>query len=217
MEAAGDLVGASAELAAGVEGGHDGFQGGPAGGGVGVHRDAPAIVGDGDLAPPVDGDVHPVAESGHRLVDGVVEDLVDQVVQSPLVGGADVHAGSDPDGLQSLQHLDVGGGVVGAGCGVLPGLRVLLGRFLQGADGLRGAVSPVCRSFLRGIGSSLRLGGVFSGALGFLSLRPGTSLFLRFLGLRPGFLRLLARSRFGAVCRGIFHRVSRLLFSQVEE
>ena len=34
-----------------------------------------------------------------------------QVVQSALVGAADVHAGPAPDGLQPFQHLD-GGGIV---------------------------------------------------------------------------------------------------------
>ena len=38
------------------------------------------------------GDVDAGAEAGHRLVDGVVDDLPDEVVQTGETGGADVHA-----------------------------------------------------------------------------------------------------------------------------
>jgi len=45
--------------------------------------------------------------TGHELVDAVVDDLVDQVMQPSLIGAADVHAGPLPNGLHTLQHLDV--------------------------------------------------------------------------------------------------------------
>ena len=44
--------------------------------------------------------------AGHRLVDGVVHDLPDQVVQAALAGGADVHAGPLAHRLQSLEDRD---------------------------------------------------------------------------------------------------------------
>ena len=53
-----------------------------------------------------------VGVPGHRLVDGVVDDLVDQVVQPSLAGGADVHAGALADRVEALEDLDVSG-VVG--------------------------------------------------------------------------------------------------------
>jgi hypothetical protein len=64
----------------------------------------------------VDGDADVIAEAGHGFVDGVVNDFVDEVVEAALIGGADVHAGTAPNGLEALEHLDVS-------CGVLVLLR----------------------------------------------------------------------------------------------
>ena len=50
---------------------------------------------------------------GQRLVDGVRNDLLDEVVEAPRTGRADVHAGPEPDGLQPLEHGDVLGRVSG--------------------------------------------------------------------------------------------------------
>ena len=52
-----------------------------------------------------------VAVTGHGLVDGVVDDFVDEVVEAALVGAADVHAGATADGLEAFEDLDIGGGV----------------------------------------------------------------------------------------------------------
>ena len=61
-----------------------------------------------------------VAVAGHGLVDGVVDDLVDQVVQPADTGGADVHAGALADGFEPLEDRDRTGvvGVGGRGQGV---------------------------------------------------------------------------------------------------
>ena len=48
VQPAGDLVAAAAELAAGVQHGHDHFQGGFLLGRVHIHRDAAPVIGDGD-------------------------------------------------------------------------------------------------------------------------------------------------------------------------
>jgi hypothetical protein len=55
----------------------------------------------------VDGHRDLGAVARQRLVDGVVDDLVDEVVQPAHAGGADVHAGPLADGLQPLQDGDV--------------------------------------------------------------------------------------------------------------
>ena len=68
-----------------------------------------------DAAVGLDDDVDAVAEAGHRLVDGVVDDLVDEVVQAALVGRADVHTGAAADGLQPFEDLDIGGCVLTLG------------------------------------------------------------------------------------------------------
>ena len=53
-----------------------------------------------------------VAVAGQRLVDRVVDHLVDQVVQAALAGRADVHAGALADRLEALQHGDGRGAVL---------------------------------------------------------------------------------------------------------
>ena len=112
VQPAGDFVGGAFELAAGVEGGHHRFQGALAGVGVGVHRNPPAVVADGDGAVGVQPQVDAGAETGHGLIDGVVEDFVDEVMQAALVGAADIHTGAHPHRLQAAQHPDVFGRVV---------------------------------------------------------------------------------------------------------
>ena len=57
-------------------------------------------------------DLDVVAVAGERLVDGVVDDLVDQVVQAAHAGRADVHAGPLADGLEALEDRDVLGVVL---------------------------------------------------------------------------------------------------------
>src|SRR5205823_5174208 len=74
---------------------------------VGIDGDAPAVVDDAAPAVAQDGDVDPGGVTGHGLVDGVVDDLVHEVVQAVEPGGPDVHAGSLPDGLQTLENGDV--------------------------------------------------------------------------------------------------------------
>ena len=109
MQAAGDLVAAAAELAAGVQDGQHDRHRGDALDRVDVDRDAAAVVDDLDAAVLQDRHDDAVAVAGQRLVDGVVDDLPDQVVQAALTGGADVHAGPLADRLEPLEDLDRGG------------------------------------------------------------------------------------------------------------
>ena len=51
-------------------------------------------------------DADAIANLGQRLVDGVVDHLVDEVMQRAHIGSADVHAGAPAHGLQPLQDLD---------------------------------------------------------------------------------------------------------------
>ena len=112
VQAAGDGVGVGVELAAGMQDRHDDLDGGPLLLRVHLDRDAAAVVVDRDAAVGAQrhGDV--VGVAGHRLVDRVVDDFLDQVVQAALAGGADVHAGALADGLQALQHGDRGRAVL---------------------------------------------------------------------------------------------------------
>ena len=52
--------------------------------------------------------------AGQRLVDGVVDHLVDHVVQArAVVGVADIHARALAHRIEPLQHLDAVGAVFG--------------------------------------------------------------------------------------------------------
>ena len=112
MEAAGDLIASAAELTAGVEDGVNHLQGGLAGLGLDVYGDAPAVVHHGNGVPLVDLHQYLRAEARQGLVNGVIHNLIDQVVEAGGGRGADIHAGPFPDGLQSLQDLDFRGVVL---------------------------------------------------------------------------------------------------------
>jgi hypothetical protein len=68
--------------------------------------DPAAVVRDGHAPVLVDRDLDVLAEPHHRLVDRVVDDLVDEVVEAARVDAADVHRGPLPDRLQAFQDLD---------------------------------------------------------------------------------------------------------------
>jgi hypothetical protein len=115
VQTAGDLVAVAPELAAGVQLGQHHLDG----------RQVDALhVGDGDAAAVVS-DGHPtvgqergddvVAVALKSLVDAVVDDLVDEVMEAPGAGRADVHAGPPADCLEALENGDVFGVI--ARCG----------------------------------------------------------------------------------------------------
>src|SRR6185437_8757236 len=106
VQAAGDRVRLTVELAARVQGGHDDLERRPL-----LHR----VLIDGDTAPVV---LHPdpaVGQQGYldlagvarqRLVHRVIHNLVHKVVQSALAGRADVHAGTLTDSFKALKYRD---------------------------------------------------------------------------------------------------------------
>ena len=55
----------------------------------------------------MDRDDHGVAVTGQRLVDRVVDDLVDEMVQTTLARGPDVHTRTLAHRLEPLEHSDV--------------------------------------------------------------------------------------------------------------
>src|SRR5580765_7246200 len=52
-----------------------------------------------------------IVAARERLVDRVVDDLVDEVMEASLARRADVHARPQPDGLEALENGDVFCGV----------------------------------------------------------------------------------------------------------
>jgi len=113
VEAAGNLIGAGIELAAGVEAGHDHLHRGQVFARVQVHGNAPAVVFYGDAVIRMDGDLDFVAMPAHGLVDGVVHHFINQVVEAFGAGIADIHGRPFPHGLQALEDLDFVGVVLG--------------------------------------------------------------------------------------------------------
>ena len=117
MESTRHLVDLLVELAAGVQLGHHDL------GcvdvwvrGMRTDRDATAIVNDRHRVVDVDRDVDLGTVAREGLVDRVVNDLIDEVVEASLAGGADVHGGPHAHGLEALENSD-GIDTVLAGCG----------------------------------------------------------------------------------------------------
>ena len=113
VEAAGYLIASAAELTAGVEHGVYHLQRRPAGLLLDVHGDAAAVIGNGDGVARVDGDGDLGAVSGQCLVNGVVHDLIHQMVQARGRCGANIHAGPLAHRLQPLQNLNFRGVIGG--------------------------------------------------------------------------------------------------------
>ncbi len=107
VQTAGDLVAPAAELAAGVQDRKDDLKRALAGLLLDIHRDAAPVVGHADDVPRLDDDVDLRAVAGQGLVDGVIHDLIYEVVQARGRGGADVHARPLAHGLQALEDLDL--------------------------------------------------------------------------------------------------------------
>lgn len=107
VQTTGHRVGIGVELAARVQLGHDHLDGRHP---LRVHRDrnTAAVVHDLDTAIGQQRDVDTRGVTRHRLVDRVVDDLPDQVVQTSLARGADVHTGPFTNRLEALENGDGG-------------------------------------------------------------------------------------------------------------
>ena len=155
VQAAGHLVAGifAAELAAGVQHGVHNGDSRNAQLGLVFHGDAAAVVRHFDDVAGLDGHLDVGAVPGQGLVNGVVHDLIHQMVQARGTGGTDIHAGAFAHGLQPFQDLDLRAavGMVG-GCltvgfgddlfchGILSSLSVLS---LQRKDQRNSDGSPV--------------------------------------------------------------------------
>ena len=107
VQAAGDLVGVLVELSAGMELGHDDLGRGDAFALVNVDRNAAAVIAHGHRAVGIEDDFDRGGVAGERFVDGVVDDLIDHVVQAgTVIGVADIHARPLAHGIEPLQHPD---------------------------------------------------------------------------------------------------------------
>jgi hypothetical protein len=85
---------------------HDQFERGDVVFGMDVDRDATAIVLDRAGAIVMDAYRDLRAIPGESLVDRVVDDLEDTVMETALVGIADIHIGALADAFEAFQFLD---------------------------------------------------------------------------------------------------------------
>ena len=158
MQAAGNLVGILVEFSARVQLGHDDLGRRDALFVVDAGGDAAAVVGDGAGAVGVERHGDELGVAGERLVDGVVDDLVDHVMQArAVVGVADIHARAFAHRVEAAQHLDRIRAV-----GVAAGLRAR--RFRRRATSwgrpsksmtfcrLKGRRGPRCDAAIRQVG-----------------------------------------------------------------
>ena len=112
VQAAGDLVAVAAELAAGVKLREDDRERGQALLRHHVDGDARAPVDDRDRMVGMEGHLDAVVTALECLVDGVVDELVDEVMEAAEAGRADVHPRPEPDRLEAFEDGDVLCGVV---------------------------------------------------------------------------------------------------------
>ena len=107
VQPAGNLVDVLIELPAGMQLGHDDLGGGDPLLGMDSGRNAAAIVGDGAGTVRVERDRHLCRVADERLVDGVVDDLVDHVMEArTVIRVPDIHSRALPDCIQTLENFD---------------------------------------------------------------------------------------------------------------
>src|SRR5438034_740393 len=71
-----------------------------------VRGDAATVVGYRDRIVYMNNDLDRVAEAGQGFVDRIVDDLIDQMMQTDLTGRADIHRRALSDRVAALKHRD---------------------------------------------------------------------------------------------------------------
>ena len=107
VQSARDLVGRVIELTAGVQDRHDDLERRDLFDRMLVDGDAAPVVDDRDGVVSVDRHLNLGAETGHGLVDGVVNDLPHQVMKTAGARRANVHARALTNGLETFENLNL--------------------------------------------------------------------------------------------------------------
>jgi hypothetical protein len=118
VQTTGDGVSAAAELSTGVEDGENNLYGRLTFGGVNVDGDTAAVVNDADAAVFAHEDFDVITVTGERLINRVVDDLIDQVVKTTGTGGSDIHTGALANRFKAFKNLNITCAVIGF-CGLL--------------------------------------------------------------------------------------------------
>ena len=106
MQTTGNFVAVGIEFAAGMQFGHHHLRGRDAFFEVDVHGNTAAIVDYRYRVVNVNSAVDLVAMTSQGFIDGIVHNLINQVVETSLAGGADVHGWPLPNGLQAFKNFD---------------------------------------------------------------------------------------------------------------
>ncbi len=157
MQPARGLIGAAVEFPAGVQHGHDHFEGGLFGKfRVRIDRHAAAVVGDAQIAALLERDLDECGVAGDRFVHRIVDHFGEQMMERVGIGPAHIHARPPAHRLEPLEHFDRGGGVTRFVRRAIAAVRFAVdGRGLAAA-GRRGAEKIVHGLALLGV-DSLRL------------------------------------------------------------
>ena len=116
MQTAGDGVSAAAELSTGVEDGKNYFHRRLTLGGVDVYGNTATIVDYADTAVFAHEDFNVVTVAGERLINRVVDDLIDQVVKTTGTGRTDIHTGALANCFKAFKNLNITCAVIGFCC-----------------------------------------------------------------------------------------------------
>ena len=144
MQPARGLVGAAVEFAAGVQHGHDDFEGGLFGKfRVRIDRHAAAVVGDGQIAALLERHLDERRVAGDRFVHRIVDHLGEQMMERVGIGPAHIHARAPAHRLQPLEHFDRGGGVTRFVRRAIAAVGLAVDRRWLAAPGRRGAEKVV--------------------------------------------------------------------------
>ena len=76
-----------------------------------VDRNAAAVIGDGDGVVVVNGDFDFACIAGESLVDGIIHDLINEVMKAHLARRTDIHGGTQAHGFKSFEDFNVVAGV----------------------------------------------------------------------------------------------------------
>ena len=77
-----------------------------------IYRDTTSVILHGDRVVFVDSYFDMRTITGHRLIDRVIDSLVDQVMKTLLADVTNVHCRAFTYGFQSLEHLNIARGIV---------------------------------------------------------------------------------------------------------
>ena len=162
MKSTGNFVRFVFEFSPGVKFSKHNFNGADSFGGVNVCRNSTTVVLDGDRTVYVNCDLDCVTETGHGFVDGVIDDLKNEVVIAPLNGIPDIHTGTFTHRVEAFEDLDICGAVVfwifreglikfGRLCVVHPANTSDFGGFQQTVKGIFGARFCLLKAAFRGV------------------------------------------------------------------